>query len=176
MTSAQWRRWMVRLGPAVVALPLLFGLALWLIDPQGVTMLARRLIHPPVANAKPPAMFADEVDGAQGSPQEISRRLTARLQHDFPLGTKEETLRSTLLAQGFRPLPPPPLNCVQPVEHGKARPAEPGLKICPPQDQRKSLQYQWRVQACSSTITVRWSIDASDTVTLLDGHYHAVCT
>ena len=169
------RRILVGLALAVVGVPALLGLVLFLINPQTATLLALRLLYPLLANTKPPAMFADQIVGTSASQQEISRQLTARLQQEFPLGTKEERLRSTLLAQGFRPPPAPPENCVQPVENGKARPPEKGMSICPPQDPARSLQYRWSFLVCSSTITVRWSTDDRDTVTLLDGHYHSVC-
>lgn len=166
---------MLYLGLALVGLPVLLGLGLFLINPQAATLMVMGLVHPHVAETRPPAMFADQFVDTGQSPQEISRQLTARLQQEFPLGTKEESLQRALLAQGFRPPPPPPLNCVQPVEHGKTRSPGPGLRICPPQDQAKSLQYRWSFLLCSGTITVRWSTDDQDTVTLLEGHYHAQC-
>ena len=121
-------------------------------------------------------MFADQLSGPNLSePAETSRQLTARLQQQFPLGTTEDALKAALFAQGFEPLPPPPLHCVQPVQQG--RPVDVGqtVAVCPPQDERKSLQYQWGNGTCAATITVRWSADDHQTVTLLDGYYHSTC-
>ena len=49
------------------------------------------------------------------------------------------------------------------------------VAVCPPQDQRKSLQYEWDSGVCTNTITVRWSSDDHNIVTLLDGYYYAAC-
>jgi hypothetical protein len=55
---------------------------------------------------------------------ETSRQLTARLQHEIPIGTTEATLEAALLAQGFKPKDPPQ-DCVQPVQKWPAAPHGP---------------------------------------------------
>jgi hypothetical protein len=175
MIRSQWLRWTVRIGLAILALPVLLFIALFLTNPDGARLLGSLLIAPLVTNTRPPAMFADQPFGSRASDQETSQQLTARLQQQFPLGTTEDKLKQALLAQGFKPPPPPPTNCVPPVENGAPRQLDRPVRLCPPQDQRKSLQYAWGYGVCGATITVRWSTDAGGTVTLLDGYYYAAC-
>jgi hypothetical protein len=100
--------------------------------------------------------------------------LTARLQHEFPIGTTEATLKQALLAQGFRPVETPQ-NCVQPVQNGEPLRGGRRVAVCPPQDQGKSMTYAWDNGTCGATIWVRWSTDTSDVITLLDGYYNSAC-
>jgi len=46
-----------------------------------------------------------------------SKKLTEALQSKFPIGSREEILKSSLLGQGFRSVEPPPSNCIPPGQH-----------------------------------------------------------
>ena len=168
------QRWMVGIGLAIPALLLVAGFALFLLTPA-TRLLVDGLLHPAIANTKPPAMFADQLLAELVSDKaETSRRLTARLLQQFPVGTTEATLKKTLLAQGFRSIEQPP-DCVQPVQNGQPLRAGRPVAICPPQDQSKRLKYEWGDDACGATIWIHWSTDASDVITLLDGYYNSAC-
>src|SRR5260370_41846115 len=45
-----------------------------------------------------------------------SRKLTEVLQSKFPVGSREDILKSILLDQGFRPIEPPPSNGIPPSQ------------------------------------------------------------
>jgi hypothetical protein len=64
---------------------------------------------------------------------------------------------------------------VQPVQNGQPLRIDRPLTVCPPQDQSKSMKYWWGHGVCGETIWIRWSTDASDVITLLDGYYNAAC-
>jgi hypothetical protein len=169
------QRWMVGVGLAIPALLLVAALVLFLLTPAVTRMLVDGLLHPPIANTVPPAIFADQLLSERAPDRaETNRQLTARLQRQFPVGTTEATLKQTLLAQGFRPIEPPP-NCVQPVQNGEPLRTDRPVAVCPPQDRSKSLKYEWRNGGCDATIWIRWSTDASEVVTLLDGYYNSAC-
>ncbi len=175
MTTRRWLRGTLRAGLGLLAALVLVALLVVWLDPSA-RLVVRVLLQPLVATTHPPAMFADALAGSQPRDwAETDRRLTARLQQEFPLGTSEDTLTKALRAEGFKPSPPPPSNCVPPVQNGEPVHAAKHAAICPPQDDRKSLQYAWGGGGCDRTITVRWSADARGTVTLLDGHYYAAC-
>lgn len=175
MTGLRWLRWTVRTSLAAFAALVLVLLLVALLDPHG-RLVVRILLQPLIANMHPPAMFADEMVGSQPPDRaETDRRLTARLHQKFPLGTTEDTLQKALLAEGFKPLPPPPSDCVPPVQNGELMHVARPRTICLPQDQSKSLQYVWGGGVCDRTITVRWSTDDRSTVTLLDGYFDTAC-
>jgi hypothetical protein len=175
MPISRGQRLMIGIGLAIPALLLVGAIVLFLFTPAATRLLVDGLLHPAIANTSPPAIFADQLlTGPVADKIETSRELTARLQHEFPVGTTEATLKQALLAQGFRPVEPPQ-NCVQPVQNGEPLRGDRRVAICPPQDQSKSLTYAWDNGACSATIWVRWSTDASDVITLLDGYYTSAC-
>ena len=174
MIRLRWLRWTVRTSLAAFAALVLVVLLVASLDPYG-RVVVRILLQPLTANMHPPAIFADEMAGSQPPDwAETGRRLTARLHQKFPLGTTEDTLQKALLAEGFKPLPPPPSDCVPPVQKGQLLHVAHPRTICLPQDQSKSLRYVWG-GGCDRTITVRWSTDDRSTVTLLDGYYDTAC-
>jgi hypothetical protein len=175
MTKSRWRRWTVRTGLTLLAAVILATPVVILLNPYG-PLVVRILLQSLFTTTHPPAMFADQLAGpGLPDPTETSHQLTARLQEKFPLGTTEDTLKKALLAQGFKPLPPPPSNCVPPIQQGRPSQLDQTAVVCPPQDPRKSLQYKWGGGVCVHTITVRWSADTHDTVMLLDGYYYVAC-
>ena len=175
MPISRGQRLMIGIGLAIPALLLVGAIVLFLFTPAATRLMVDGLLHPAIANTRPPAIFADQLLTEPVADKiETSRELTARLQHEFPLGTTEATLKQALLAQGFRPVEPPQ-NCVQPVQNGEPLHNDRRVAVCPPQDQGKSLTYGWDDGACSATIWVRWSTDASQVITLLDGYYNSAC-
>jgi hypothetical protein len=64
---------------------------------------------------------------------------------------------------------------VQPVQNGQPLRTDHPVAACPPPDHRKSLTYEWGSRVCGETVWVRWSTDASEVVTLLDGYYNIAC-
>ncbi|HLG83027.1 MAG TPA: hypothetical protein VKY22_18590 [Bradyrhizobium sp.] len=174
MATPRRRRW-IGIGLSILALPALALLVLAQLYPDRTVALLDMLLRPLVANTRPPAMFASELAAARGPDRnEINPQLTARLQQDFPLGTTEAALKKALLAQGFKPVEAP-RNCVQPVQNGEPLRIDRPVAVCPPQDQSKSLKYEWGSGVCRATVWIRWSTDASEVITLLDGYYNAVC-
>jgi hypothetical protein len=108
MVTSRWRRWIVSIGLAITALPLLALLVLYLLNPAGTRLVVGMLLHPLVANTRPPAMFADQLTAARVIDRaETSRQLTARLQHEFPIGTTEATLKAALLGRRASSRKPP---------------------------------------------------------------------
>jgi hypothetical protein len=147
--TSRRRHWMVGIALAIPALPVLAALVLYLRNPAGTRMLVGGLLHPPIANTQPPAMFADQLTTGRADKAETSRQLTARLQHEFPIGTTEATLKEKLLAQGFKPLDLPQ-NCVQPVQNGQLLQADGQVAVCLPPSQGKSLKYEWSSGVCGN--------------------------
>jgi len=174
MPTSRAQRLMIGIGLAIPALLLVTAFMLFLLTPAATRLLVDGLLHPAIANTRPPAIFADQLlTPPVADKAETGRELTARLQHEFPVGTTQATLKETLLAQGFRPVEPPQ-NCVQPVRNGELN-SDRRSTVCPPQDQSRSLTYAWDDGACGATVWVRWSTDASEVITLLDAYYHSAC-
>jgi hypothetical protein len=63
MVTSRWRRWTVSIGLAITTLPLLALLVLYLQKPAGTRLVVGMLLHPLVANTRPPAMFAGSAHG-----------------------------------------------------------------------------------------------------------------
>jgi hypothetical protein len=131
------------------------------------------LIDALVANADPPPIVEDQLAGVDFRTQiEASRKLTALLQRKFPVGTSEGTLESTLLNQGFKPLPAPSTDCLpagQPVPSGR------DFSVCPMHDANKALKYRWSSVVCSQNIIIRWSADDRHNIKLINGTYYMAC-
>src|SRR3974390_2307982 len=66
-------------------------------------------------NTKPP-QIAEGIIPTSGRRDyaAIGAGLNSALQRTFPVGTSEAVLVSTLQRQGFKPLPPPPADCLPP--------------------------------------------------------------
>jgi hypothetical protein len=78
--------------------------------------------------------------------------LTAAIRRTVADGGKEEALRAVLGAQGFRPLPPPPADCLQAGQ----RPIL-GQAYVACYDNERILQYKWSNSfVCGETISVSW--------------------
>lgn len=105
-----------------------------------------------------------------------SKKLTEVLQSKFPVGSREDVLKSNLVGQGFRPADPLPSNCLPP---GKKVPVGAVYYHCltPEQEERRkrTLVYKWGGGVCTESIFVVWSNDEHDALTHIEGHYHGAC-
>jgi hypothetical protein len=119
----------------------------------------------------PPIAEGQITDGDWRNWEGGSGKLTAVLERTFPAGTSEHVLKSTLLGQGFKPLPPPPPNCLPPGQFGP-----PGKVYVPCYDATKILKYVWgRGMVCSEEVVVHWSTDSEGKITSIKGGYHGAC-
>ncbi|WP_119270610.1 hypothetical protein [Taklimakanibacter deserti] len=163
----RWFRWVTRISLGL-AIPIVFVVAFIILNPLGAVILLYSL----VGNTHPPAIAEDQFAGASWpSRTEASAKLTTLLQRKFPVGTSEDALRATLSSQGFKPLSPPPADCLpagQPAPIGRA------VTTCPTHDQSKILEYRWGV-VCGETITIRWWTDDRHAITGLDAAYYVAC-
>ncbi|MGA9300526.1 MAG: hypothetical protein WA832_07225 [Bradyrhizobium sp.] len=172
MTRSRWFRWAVRIVLGGVAL-LGGGLAvLFIINPGATIILFTMLVFPLFGNTKPPSLFEADIAGMWTKWYEAGRKITAHLQQQFPAGTTEATLKSALTRQGFKPLPPPPADC---VPSGVQIPIGKIYTSCPTRDPSKTLVYEWSGGVCTSTVSVRWETDVGETITQVNGNYYAAC-
>ena len=128
-------------------------------------------------NSKPPPI-------AQGVITELdpprfetaSKKLTEALQSKFPIGSREEIFKSSLLGQGFRSVEPPPSNCIPPGQHAPVGVVVYRCLTPEQEEQRKrTLVYRWSGGICSDSIYVTWSSDELGALTHVVGRYHGVC-
>lgn len=105
-----------------------------------------------------------------------SAKLTRVLQSKFPIGSKDDVLRSTLMEQQFRPMEPPPPDCIPPDQQA---PAGVVFYLCltPEQEEKRkrTLVYKWGGGVCVSTISVVWSSDETNALTHVEGSYYGTC-
>jgi hypothetical protein len=105
-----------------------------------------------------------------------SRKLTKVLQSKFPVGSREDILKSILLGQGFRPIEPPPSNCIRP---GQQVPLRVVFQWCltPEQEEKRkrTLEYKWGGGVCTESVSVIWSSDELGALTHVQGGYHGAC-
>jgi hypothetical protein len=171
MMKRRWPRWIIRISLVFLAVITAAVAALFIANPAAVLMLLAMLINPLVANTSPPSITENELAGANwGNKADVDKNLTALLQRKFPVGTSEDSLKSTLLGQGFKPLPLPAANCIPPGQ------SQPVGRPCPTYDRDKIFEYKWGDGAiCGSTITVRWATDDRRGITQLDSSYYVAC-
>lgn len=162
----------MRILLACLALPVLALIVLFIINPGGAIILVGMLVFPLVGNTHPPPMFDADIAGMWLKWDEASQKINGHLRKQFPAGTTEAALKSALANQGFRPLPPPPADC---VPGGQQMPIGKTYTVCPTRDPSKTLVYKWSGGVCTSTISVRWETNHDKVVTNLDGGYFAGC-
>ena len=96
--------------------------------------------------------------------------LTAALER-IGLGANEDTFRSSLVAQGFKPLPPPPADCL-PAE--QQHPV--GKVHVPCYSTKNILRYEWNGNlVCLDTIAVTWRTNERREITEVKGSYSIAC-
>lgn len=168
-----WLRWPIRIGFGLLGFIVAAIAALFVWKPQETFLLFAILIHPLIANTRPPQIAADQFVGATFQNQtETNRKLNTLFQRKFPGGTTESMLKATLLGQGFKPLPPRDPNC---LPAGQRAPVGVGYSTCPADDQSKALRYAWGSGVCGDTIVVTWSTDDSQKLTDITVSYYGAC-
>ena len=172
MPKSRWARWTLRIFLALLAVPALALIALFIKNPEGAAIIVAILVSPLFTNSKPPPMFDADIAGMWTKWDEAGRKITAHLQQQFPTGTTEAALKSALANQGFKPLPPPRADC---VPAGRQMPVGITYTPCPTRDPSKTLVYKWGGGVCTSTISVHWDANDDKVVTKLDGGYYAAC-
>jgi hypothetical protein len=170
--KSRWFRWTIRILLGCIALVGVAFAALFIKDPIAARLLLAMLVYPLFGNTSPPAMLKADVTGMWLKWDEASRKLTSHLQREFPIGTAETKLKSALLKQGFKPLPPPPSDC---VPAGRELPPGRVYTSCPTRDLSMELVYRWGSPICTDSITVRWATDPADAITEISAGYYAAC-
>ncbi len=169
---SRWLRWMIWITLGCFAIPTLLLVVAFIRNPQTAALFVTMLVYPLFGNTSPPSMFAADIAGMWFKWDEAGRKITTHLQEQFPAGTSEAALKSALAKQGFKPLPPPPANCVpagQQVPVGKVQ------TRCPTGDPGPTLVYQWGGFGCTSTVSVRWESDSRQNITQVNGGYYGAC-
>jgi hypothetical protein len=166
---SHWARWTVGVILGCLALPVL---AFIVLRPEAAIIMVAVLVYPLFGTTHPPPMFEADLAGMWNKWDEASRKITARLQEQFPAGMTEAVLKSTLIKQGFKPLPPPPADC---VPAGQQMPVGKTYRPCPTSDPSKTLTYRWGGGVCTSTISVRWETNSDKAITKVTGGYNAAC-
>jgi hypothetical protein len=135
----------------------------------------RLVVFALLAAGRPPAIARAEMTD-QDWTRDAGRKFTAVLARKFSEGTKENTLISVLVAQGFRSPEPPPDNCIPP---GQRPPARVVFYGCLTEKQEKvrqrTLVYEWGGFICVDRVSVRWSADDHGGITNIQGTYRQIC-
>ena len=136
-----------------------------------------RLVIAEMVNSGPPPI-AQGVITKEDWPHfaAASKKLAEVLQSKFPVGSREDVLKSILVGQGFRPADPLPTNCVPP---GQQVPVGAVYYLCltPEQEERRkrTLVYKWGGVVCTESISVMWSSDEHGALTHIEGGYYGAC-
>jgi hypothetical protein len=135
------------------------------------------LMAPLFINAGPPPIAQGVITKMDWPHFEAaSKKMTEVLQSKFPVGSKEDILRSSLLGQGFRSMEPLPTNCIPP---GQAAPVGVVFYRClTPQaeeQRKKTLVYEWGNGICREKLFVIWSSDQLGVLTDVRSHYDGAC-
>jgi hypothetical protein len=105
-----------------------------------------------------------------------SKKLTEVLKSKFPVGSRQDVLKSILVGQGFRPPDPVPSNC---VPSGQQVPVGVVYYRCltPEQEERRkrTLVYKWGGGVCMESLSVTWSSDDQGALTHVEGGYYGAC-
>jgi hypothetical protein len=171
MMKRRWFRRVIRISLGFLAILIVPVAVLFILKPEVTIILIGVLIAPLIYNTHPPPIAEDQLVGASiWNLAETNRKLTASLQRKFPTRTSEDALKSTLLNQGFKPLPPPPGDC---VPRGQLPPAGRVFTRC--YDPSDILRYDWGNGICHNIITVHWTTNDRREITDLNASYIPAC-
>jgi len=170
---------MKRIGKWIlIAFALVVGavVVLLLLNP-GTTFLFAAIFLAMLSNPGPPPIAEGQITSNEWMNwEEGGRKLTAVLERRFPIGTRESDLKSVLLTQGFRPVPPPPADCLPP---GQVAPLGVIYNTCLTADQKekleRTLKYTWGNGVCSEFVQIMWSANDRGEITRVQGSYYGVC-
>ena len=166
-------RWTIRVGLGILAAIVVAGAGLYVWNPEGALIFALVVLQPLIANSQPPAIAEGQITAADWMHwDDGSRKLTAIFERRFPVKSSEVALKSTLLEQGFKPLPPPRPDC---LPQGQRAPIGKVFTSCPTHDLSKVLQYRWGGLPCSQTITVDWTTGDRGEITHVSASYSGAC-
>jgi hypothetical protein len=151
--------------------------ALFVYKPSETLLLANVLLAPLFNNLAPPPIAEGQVTHEDWLHWEAaSKKLTAVLEQWFPVGSGEAALRSTLLKQGFKAIPPPPASCIPP---GQSPPIGVVYRTCLTPDQterlKRTLKYEWGGGVCAEFVQVEWSADDRGEIIKVNGSYFSAC-
>jgi len=167
---ALWASIIFVLGTVIFVL----GIAtVWQLYPESTYLMFATVRGAITANHHPPKIVEGQFsDGeARRNPEHAGRKLTALLEQKFPTGTSDSVLKSELLGQGFKFLPPPPPNCLPP---GQSAPV--GVVFTRCFDPTNKLKYEWGDGfVCSNSLLVTWSTNGRGEITRIEAHYRETC-
>jgi len=146
---------------------------IWFLSALAIILLIALLLN----DSRPPPI-AQGVITELDSPrfETASKKLTEALQSKFPIGSREEILKSSLLGQGFRSVEPPPSNCIPPGQHVPIGVIFYQCLTPAQEEQRKrTLVYKWGGGICTEFVYVTWSSDELGTLTHVGGRYYGAC-
>jgi hypothetical protein len=120
----------------------------------------------------PPPKIAQDFfgPGPRRDDQTISKLFSSRLQEKFPVGGNETALVNELGKEGFRPLRPPPRDCLPP---GQQPPLRTVFTRC--YDPKYKMEYIWGRFVCSDRLYVEWAADENGKIIKVTGTYHQAC-
>jgi hypothetical protein len=95
------------------------------------------------------------------NPEAGSEKFSTVLSRDFPIGSRSDLLRRSLMDQGF-------------VRSGRHL-GYCDASRCEYADTTNELEYQWGGFPCSETLRASWLSDARGRITQLAGHYFGSC-
>jgi hypothetical protein len=174
-----WIRWMIRVGLGIFAILAAFIVVLFVLNPPAAWLLTVMLLQPLISNSRPPAIADGHIPAEEwghwndGRRQlDTNRKLAAIFAEQFPNGTSEGVLTSTLRKQGFKSPPLPRGNCIP-----KVQPAPVGqvYYTCPEGDPSRVLQYGWGRVPCGESITVQWTTGDRGEITNISVGYSGAC-
>lgn len=166
-------RWAIRISLGIIAVLGVAIATIFILNPTGALLGIAVILQSIFGNTRPPPIAKDQLVGMDWrTGKEASDRLTALLQQEFPAGSSESKLRSTLLSQGFKPPAPPPPDCLPPGQDG---PLGKVVSHCPTYDRSRVLVYWWGNVACSQTIRVQWSAGGNETIKEVRAIYFMGC-
>jgi hypothetical protein len=152
----------------VLSLPVLGVVAIVILNPTAAWLILGWL----AANHHPPSFLQGQFSEADfRDPKGASQKVTATLRQRFPVGTSEAAFKADLLRQGFKPMTPPPADCLP-----KGQRAPVGVIFTPCYDASNTLIYSWSAGiACGDRVTVKWQADQSGNIVQIEGSYLSVC-
>jgi hypothetical protein len=125
----------------------------------------------PLGSTHPPLIVERELESTGRNDAEMSRALTALLQGKYAPGTSAETLKSTLLDQGFKldRLDPHRRNCLPLYAPTN------DTSTCDTYDPDKTYHYSWGDIACGSNIVIWWTADERSSLVKVNASYRQMC-
>src|SRR5258707_9143210 len=101
MMKWRWPRWAIRISLAFLAVIIVAVAVLFILSPTALLLVLAIIFNSIFANTSPPPIVENTLAGANfGNRDEVNQNLTVLLRRNFPIGTSEDHLKSTLSGQG----------------------------------------------------------------------------